>query len=83
MEYVKVLLPSICVGLLFWYVLRAIVRADRIERDEMDRHYARMEKAGTDDPQTPERRDSEKDPVGGEDPAGRAPGTELENDNGS
>lgn len=40
MEYVKVLLPSISVGLLFWYVIRSVVRADSIERREMDRFYA-------------------------------------------
>lgn len=43
MEYVKVLLPSLCVALLFWYVIRAIIRADSIERREMDRYYAELE----------------------------------------
>lgn len=43
MEYVKVLLPSLCVALLFWYVIRAIIRADSIERREMDRYYADLE----------------------------------------
>ena len=43
MEYIKVLLPSLCVALLFWYVIRAIIRADSIERREMDRYYADLE----------------------------------------
>jgi len=42
-EYIKVLLPSLCVALLFWYVIRAIIRADSIERREMDRYYADLE----------------------------------------
>lgn len=43
MEYLRVLLPSIVVGLLFWYVLRAIIKSDSTERKEMDRYYAEME----------------------------------------
>ncbi len=31
--------PTILVGLIFWYIMRAIVRADRTER----KVYARME----------------------------------------
>jgi hypothetical protein len=31
--------PTICVGLIFWFVMRAILRADRTERKE----YARIE----------------------------------------
>lgn len=42
MEYVKVLLPSIVVGLIFWYVLRAIIRSDSIERKQMDKYYAQL-----------------------------------------
>ncbi|GAA2009906.1 hypothetical protein [Brevibacterium samyangense] len=45
MEYIKVLLPSICVGLLFWYVIRTVVRADSIERKEMDKYYEELEAA--------------------------------------
>ena len=33
------LAPTICVGLIFWFVMRAILRADRTERKE----YARIE----------------------------------------
>ncbi|WP_144794816.1 hypothetical protein [Kocuria palustris] len=31
-EYIAVLLPSIGVGLIFWFVMRALFRADRGER---------------------------------------------------
>jgi len=33
------LAPTICVGLIFWFVMRGILRADRTERKE----YARIE----------------------------------------
>jgi hypothetical protein len=33
------LAPTICVGLIFWFAMRAILRADRTERKE----YARIE----------------------------------------
>lgn len=56
MEYVKVLLPSICVGLLFWYVIRSVVRADSIERREMDRFYSENEDSAGSPP------DSDGDP---------------------
>lgn len=42
MEYIKVLLPSIVVGLIFWYVIRAIIRSDSIERNQMDKYYAQL-----------------------------------------
>ncbi|MFP5312254.1 MAG: hypothetical protein ACLGH7_07590 [Actinomycetes bacterium] len=32
MEYVAVLLPSIVVGLLFWFAMKAIFNADKAER---------------------------------------------------
>ncbi|GAA4385891.1 hypothetical protein [Brevibacterium sp. CS2] len=52
MEYVKVLLPSICVGLLFWYVIRSVVRADSIERREMDRFYSENEDSAGESPES-------------------------------
>lgn len=45
MEYIKVLLPSIGVALLFWYVIRSIVFVDRRERAEMDRFYEESHEA--------------------------------------
>ena len=43
MEYVKVLLPTVCVAGVFWYVMRAIVRGDSIERKEMERYYSQLD----------------------------------------
>ena len=43
MDLLKALLPSICVGLLFWYVMRNILRADRTEREQIDKFYAENE----------------------------------------
>ncbi|MGX5357993.1 hypothetical protein [Kocuria sp. KH4] len=37
MEYVFVLLPSISIGLIFWLVLRSILRGDRAERAAQSR----------------------------------------------
>lgn len=38
------LVPPVCTGLLFWFVMRAILRADRREREaerEAEREYQR------------------------------------------
>ncbi|MGO2036004.1 MAG: hypothetical protein ACTH2U_05955 [Brevibacterium sp.] len=43
MDLIKALLPSICVGLLFWYVMRNILRADRTEREQIDKFYSEHE----------------------------------------
>ena len=43
MDLLKALLPSICVALLFWYVMRNILRADRTEREQIDKYYAEQE----------------------------------------
>ncbi|MBE0008382.1 MULTISPECIES: hypothetical protein [unclassified Arthrobacter] len=37
LEYVAVLLPSIAVGLIFYFVMRSIFNADRTEREAMAR----------------------------------------------
>ena len=36
--------PTIIIGLIFWFVMRAILRADRTERKELDK-YEREERA--------------------------------------
>lgn len=36
--------PTIIIGLIFWFVMRAILRADRTERNELDK-YEREERA--------------------------------------
>ncbi|WP_171906491.1 hypothetical protein [Arthrobacter sp. SW1] len=51
MEYVAVLLPSVVVGLLFWFAMKAIFNADKAERQAEAR--ARHE-AGFENPTTPE-----------------------------
>ena len=35
--------PTICVGLLFWFVMRAILRADRTERAAQAKYEAEVE----------------------------------------
>ncbi len=44
LDLIKALLPSICVGLLFWYVMRNIVRADRREREQIEKFYSEHER---------------------------------------
>ncbi len=43
MDLIKALLPSICVALLFWYVMRNILRADRSEREQIEKFYSEHE----------------------------------------
>jgi hypothetical protein len=43
MEYVAVLLPSIVVGLLFWFAMKAIFNADTSERQAEARAQAEAE----------------------------------------
>jgi len=40
MEYVAVLLPSLVVGLLFWFAMKAIFNADKAERQAEARAQA-------------------------------------------
>lgn len=37
MEYVAVLLPSVCLAVLFYFVIKAIFNVDRAEREAMKR----------------------------------------------
>jgi hypothetical protein len=43
MEYVAVLLPSLVVGLLFWFAMKAIFNADKSERQAEARAQAEAE----------------------------------------
>ena len=43
LDIIKALLPSICVALLFWYVIRNIFRADRNEREQVDKYYSEID----------------------------------------
>ena len=36
--------PTVIIGLVFWFAMRAILRADRTERNELDK-YEREERA--------------------------------------
>ncbi|RBP63116.1 hypothetical protein DFO66_11137 [Brevibacterium sanguinis] len=49
MDLIKALLPSICVALLFWYVMRNILRADRTEREQIEKFYSEHEVRETPD----------------------------------
>jgi hypothetical protein len=46
MEYVAVLLPSIVVGLIFWFAMKAIFNADKSERQAEARAQAEAEAQG-------------------------------------
>jgi len=43
-------IPSIGVGLIFWFVMRAVIRADRRERQELARIDAEEAKRAAKDP---------------------------------
>lgn len=46
MEYVAVLLPSLVVGLIFWFVMKSIFNADKAERQAEARAKAEAEARG-------------------------------------
>lgn len=50
MEFLGAIAPPLGVGLLFWWVIRAVLRADRTERDEAARleleHRAAVSREG-------------------------------------
>jgi hypothetical protein len=51
MEYIAVLLPSVVVGLLFWFAMKSIFNADKSERQaEARAHAEAQEKARPRDP---------------------------------
>jgi len=47
MEYVAVLLPSLVVGLLFWFAMKSIFNADKSERQAEARAQAEAEARST------------------------------------
>ncbi len=48
MEYVAVLLPSVVVGLIFWFAMKSIFNADKSERQAEARAQAEADRgAGT------------------------------------
>lgn len=46
MEYVAVLLPSLVVGLLFWFAMKSIFNADKAERQAEAQAQAEAETPG-------------------------------------
>ena len=54
MEYVAVLLPSIVVGLLFWFAMKAIFNADKSERQAEARAQAEAAARGPEQNPAPE-----------------------------
>ena len=51
MEYVAVLLPSLVVGLLFWFAMKSIFNADKSERQAEARAQAEAEARPDDRPE--------------------------------
>lgn len=47
MEYVAVLLPSLVVGLLFWFAMKSIFNADKAERQAEARAQAEADARAT------------------------------------
>jgi hypothetical protein len=46
MEYIAVLLPSVVVGLLFWFAMKSIFNADKSERQAEARAQAEAQEKG-------------------------------------
>ncbi|MCU1433758.1 MAG: hypothetical protein JWR71_483 [Pseudarthrobacter sp.] len=55
MEYVAVLLPSLVVGLIFWFVMKSIFNADKSERQAEARAKAEAEARAAKPLNAPER----------------------------
>lgn len=47
MEYIAVLLPSVVVGLIFWFAMKSIFNADKSERQAEARAHAEAEEKAT------------------------------------
>jgi flagellar biosynthesis/type III secretory pathway M-ring protein FliF/YscJ len=60
MDYVAVLLPSLVVGLIFWFAMKSIFNADKAERQAEARAQAEADAraaAGDDSPEPPSKSD--------------------------
>ncbi|UPO76706.1 hypothetical protein [Arthrobacter sp. Helios] len=51
MEYVEVLLPSICVAALFFFAMKALLNADRSERKALAEAEREADQLAIDDPE--------------------------------
>ena len=54
MEYVAVLLPSLVVGLLFWFAMKSIFNADKAERQAEAKAQAEAESRAADTSNAPD-----------------------------
>lgn len=54
MEYIAVLLPSVVVGLIFWFAMKAIFNADKSERQAEARAQAEAAARGPEQSPAPE-----------------------------
>jgi hypothetical protein len=54
MDYIAVLLPSVVVGLLFWFAMKAIFNADKSERRAEARAQAEVAARGPEQHPVPE-----------------------------
>lgn len=54
MEYVAVLLPSLVVGLLFWFAMKSIFNADKAERQAEAKAQAEAESRAAGAPKAPD-----------------------------
>lgn len=53
MEYVEVLLPSICVGALFYFAMKALLNVDRSERKALAEAEREADLAADREPSSP------------------------------
>ncbi|WP_346958393.1 hypothetical protein [uncultured Arthrobacter sp.] len=53
MEYIAVLLPSVVVGLIFWFAMKAIFNADKSERQAEARAQAEAAARGPEEKPAP------------------------------
>lgn len=53
MEYLAVLLPSVAVGVIFYFVMKAIFNADRAEREAESAERENLKNSITKPPQSP------------------------------
>lgn len=54
MEYVAVLLPSLVVGLLFWFAMKSIFNADKAERQAEAKAQAEADSRAAGAPKAPD-----------------------------
>jgi hypothetical protein len=63
MDYIAVLLPSVVVGLIFWFAMKSIFNADKAERQAEARAQAEADAQAGADAQRPSNGDSSEPPA--------------------